>query len=241
MTLQSAAQLVLLLTLPLLLLLAGQEEKRNRQAEQDLRTAEQDAVEGLAEEVTEGQAQERAGAETPLPDFVVEGDATPDDLVNFQETLDQEMKGAGLSDVKANIDHALRNVLRNSEGNLVFGIRPRREGEQDVRTFGGQSNIVVEEGPKTEEGVALEGLFSDAANQIFIAADALPKDGTVDQQKDAAVGVLRHEQLHAMRAMDLFTDSVDNTYQCGKSKKQKKELTALTLTGPVIPTTICLL
>ena len=50
-------------------------------------------------------------------------------------------------------------------------------------------------------------MFSDAANQIFIAADALPKDGTVDQQKDAAVGVLRHEQLHAMRAMDLFTDS----------------------------------
>ena len=196
--------------------------KRNRQAEQDLRTAEQDAVEGLAGEVTEGQIQERAGAETALPDFVVEDDATPDDLVDFQKTLDQEMKGAGLSDVKANIHHALRNVLRNNDGNLVFGIRPRREGEQDVRTFGGQSNIVVEEGPKTEEGVALEGLFSDAANQIFVAADSLPKDGTVDQQRDAAVGVLRHEQLHAMRAMDLFTDSEWTTLTKAVNQRNKK-------------------
>ena len=196
--------------------------KRNRKAEQDLRTAEQDAVEGLAGEVTEGQIQERAGAETALPDFVVEDDATPDDLIDFQKTLDQEMKGAGLSDVKANIHHALRNVLRNNDGNLVFGIRPRREGEQDVRTFGGQSNIVVEEGPKTEEGVALEGLFSDAANQIFVAADSLPKDGTVDQQRDAAVGVLRHEQLHAMRAMDLFTDSEWTTLTKAVNQRNKK-------------------
>jgi len=196
--------------------------KRNRQAEQDLRTAEQDAVEGLAGEVTEGQIQERAGAETALPDFVVEDDATPDDLVDFQKTLDQEMKGAGLSDVKANIHHALRNVLRNNDGNLVFGIRPRREGEQDVRTFGGQSNIVVEEGPKTEEGVALEGLFSDAANQIFVAADALPKEGTLDEQRDSAVGILKHEQLHAMRAMDLFTDSEWTTLTNAVNQRNKK-------------------
>ena len=47
----------------------------------------------MAGEVTEGQIQERAGAETALPDFVVEDDATPDDLIDFQKTLDQEMKG----------------------------------------------------------------------------------------------------------------------------------------------------
>ena len=196
--------------------------KRNRQAEQDLRTAEQDAVEGLSGEVTEGQIQERAGAETALPDFVVEDDATPDDLIDFQKTLDQEMKGAGLSDVKANIHHALRNVLRNNDGNLVFGIRPRREGEQDVRTFGGQSNIVVEEGPQAQEGETIEGIFSDAAGQIFVAADALPKEGTLDEQRDSAVGILKHEQLHAMRAMDLFTDSEWTTLTKAVNQRNKK-------------------
>ena len=181
--------------------------KRNLQAERDLRASKEEAKEGLAGEVTEGQEQERLGADTPLPEFVVEDDVTPDELIAFQESLDKEMKGAGLSDVKANISHALRNVLRNRDGNIVFGIRQRREGEQDVRTFGGQSNIVVEEGPQAQEGETIEGIFSDAAGQIFIAADALPKEGTLDEQRDSAVGILKHEQLHAMRAMDLFTDA----------------------------------
>ena len=196
--------------------------KRSLQAERDLRVSKEEAKEGLAGEVTEGQEQERLGADTPLPEFVVEDDVTPDELMAFQESLDKEMKGAGLSDVKANISHALRNVLRNRDGNIIFGIRQRREGEQDVRTFGGQSNIVVEEGPQAQEGETIEGIFSDAAGQIFVAADALPKEGTVDEQRDSAVGILKHEQLHAMRAMDLFTDAEWRILTNAVSQKNKK-------------------
>ena len=196
--------------------------KRNLQVERDLRTSREEAKEVLAGEVTEGQEQEKLGADTPLPEFVVEDDVTPDELIEFQRSLDKEMKGAGLSDVKANISHALRNVLRNRDGNIVFGIRQRREGEQDVRTFGGQSNIVVEEGPQAQEGETIEGIFSDAAGQIFIAADALPKEGTLDEQRDSAVGILKHEQLHAMRAMDLFTDAEWRILTNAVSQKNKK-------------------
>ena len=214
-------------------------DRRNIVAERELREAEQQDIQTVAERVSEGQEQERArmlAAEgtspeflrgeveelTATPDFIVEDDATPDDLLDFQETLDKEMAGVGLSDVKANIFHSLRNVLRNREGNLVYGIRTRRRDDQDVRLFGGQSGIVIEESPETAEGQVAEGLYSNAAGEIFLAADALPKEGTPDQQRDAAVGVLRHEQLHAMRALDLFTDSEWNILTNAVNQKNKK-------------------
>ena len=214
-------------------------DRRNIVAERELREAEQQDIQTVAERVSEGQEQERArmlAAEgtspeflrgeveelTATPDFIVEDDATPDDLLDFQETLDKEMAGVGLSDVKANIFHSLRNVLRNREGNLVYGIRTRRRDDQDVRLFGGQSGIVIEESPETAEGQVAEGLYSNAAGEIFLAADALPKEGTPDQQRDAAVGVLKHEQLHAMRALDLFTDSEWNILTNAVNQKNKK-------------------
>ena len=127
---------------------------------------------------------------------------TPEDLTEFQKILDEEMEAAGLGDIKANIFHGLKNVVKTEDGRILFGVRQRRKNEKDVKSFGRNSNLVFTN--EIEEG---EGFYSDATGQIFLTADTLSKDKTFEEQAAEAVGTLKHEQIHAMRALDLFKDS----------------------------------
>ena len=199
--------------------------KGDTKREKELREITEIRKEDLREQVSAGQAEEarRSGLFGGMSGVSAPVDPeTPQELVNLQETLDKEMAGAGLSDVKANILHGLNNTLLNKDGQVVFGIRPRRPEDQDVRLFGGQGNVVVEDVAATPDGFVNEGVYSNATGQIFLAADSLSKDGTIDQQRDQAVGILKHEQLHAMRALDLFTDAEWNLLTKTVNKRNKK-------------------
>ena len=147
----------------------------------------------LTEEALSQESQERAAEKERLAEEVAKLEA-------IQKKLDEAMDKAGLSDIKANIHKALQNVLRNAEGELVFGIRERREGERDVQSFGGSSRLVV------EESLDADALYSNALGEIFLGLDKIDPNLTPEQQVDAALELLSHEQVHAMRAMNLFTD-----------------------------------
>jgi len=199
--------------------------KGDLKREKELREITEIRKEDLREQVSAGQAEEarRSGLFGGMSGVSAPVDPeTPQELADLQETLDKEMAGAGLSDVKANILHGLNNTLLNKDGQVVFGIRPRRPEDQDVRLFGGQGNVVVEDVAATPDGFVNEGVYSNATGQIFLAADSLSKDGTIDQQRDQAVGILKHEQLHAMRALDLFTDAEWNLLTKTVNKRNKK-------------------
>jgi hypothetical protein len=140
-------------------------------------------------------------------------------LDQIQSKLNEAMKSVGLSDIKANINHSLRNVLRDANGNLVFGIRPRSKEDQDVTEFGWQgSGIVVETSP--DAGV--QAMYSNAANEIFLGMDRLDSSKPIDQQVDEALELLAHEQVHAMRTMNLFTDKEWETLSKAAANRKSK-------------------
>ena len=120
----------------------------------------------------------------------------------IQEALDKAMDQAGLSDVKANINHGLSTVLKDNDGNLVFGIRRRRSGDESVESFGGPGSPIVVD--STADG---EAFYSDATGQIFFGLDRLPEGLSTEQKVEAILDILSHEQVHALRALDLFIDS----------------------------------
>ncbi len=158
----------------------------------------------------------------PVPETLALADpaAQPiEGLDQIQSKLDDAMKSVGLSDIKANINHSLRNVLRDADGNLVFGIRQRKEGDQDVREFGWQgSGIVVETSP--DAGV--QAMYSNAANEIFLGMDRLDTSKPIDQQINEALELLSHEQVHAMRTMNLFTDKEWQTLSKAAANRKSK-------------------
>ena len=128
--------------------------------------------------------------------------ATAPEVAVIQEALDKAMDQAGLSDVKANINHGLSTVLKDNDGNLVFGIRRRRSGDESVESFGGPGSPIVVD--STADG---EAFYSDATGQIFFGLDRLPEGLSTEQKVEAILDILSHEQVHALRALDLFIDS----------------------------------
>ena len=146
--------------------------------------------------------------------------ALPAPATNIEEiqvALDEAMDQAGLSDVKANINFGLNNVLEDNQGNLVFGIRPRRPGEESVESFGGPGSPIVVD--STVDG---EAFYSTATGQIFFGLDRLPEGLSTEEKIDAVLDVLSHEQIHAMRALDLFTDA-EYTLLRKTAKQRNKE------------------
>ena len=158
----------------------------------------------------------------PLSNFIIFPETTvPLNIFEprYIQMIDDAMKSVGLSDIKANINHSLRNVLRDADGNLVFGIRQRKEGDQDVREFGWQgSGIVVETSP--DAGV--QAMYSNAANEIFLGMDRLDTSKPIDQQINEALELLSHEQVHAMRTMNLFTDKEWQTLSKAAANRKSK-------------------
>jgi len=146
----------------------------------------------------------------------------PDDLQGRLQAIAEETMGkAGLKDVGVNIGRALNNVLRDSNGNLVFGIRQRLpEDAPDAKTLATQKaldalpkkegdpegkispKIIVETEPQPE----VVAFSSPQVGQIFAAIDRLPQGLTPEQQQDYLIELVHHEQIHAMRELDLFTE-----------------------------------
>tara|TARA_R100001082_G_scaffold95721_2_gene63041 strand:+ start:13913 stop:22288 length:8376 start_codon:yes stop_codon:yes gene_type:complete len=129
----------------------------------------------------------------------------PDDFqVKLQAAAEAAMDKVGLKDVGVNIGRALNNALRNAEGEIVYGVRRRLPGDDPDSTIflGGDSDIVVETSPDQ----SVEGFYSPYVGQIFAAIDRLPAGMTPEQQQDYLIGIINHEQIHAMRELDLFTD-----------------------------------
>ena len=139
--------------------------------------------------------------ETQQETLALPGPST--DIQQAREAVDAAMNEVGLSDVKANVDYALRNVRRDRNGNLVYGIRQREANEEGVETFGGEGSPIVVDGT-TPDG---DGFYSDATGQIFLALDRVSPDLPIEERIDQIVEILTHEQIHAMRALDLFTDA----------------------------------
>ena len=138
------------------------------------------------------------------------------EIQQFESALAKQMQGLNVGDVPVNVSHALRNVVRGADGNLVYGIRPIKRGEQvDPElvvggTMGSQRFVrddVVD--PDAQEGQVTEGYYHPDMNQIFLSVDAVANDPALtDQQVEARLAdVLNHEMIHAMRMMDLFTKS----------------------------------
>ena len=146
--------------------------------------------------------EEQVQEEVETPVLALPG---PDDFqVKLQAAAEAAMDKVGLKDVGVNIGRALNNALRNAEGEIVYGVRRRLPGDDPDSTIflGGDSDIVVETSPDQ----SVEGFYSPYVGQIFAAIDRLPAGMTPEQQQDHLIGIINHEQIHAMRELDLFTD-----------------------------------
>ena len=125
----------------------------------------------------------------------------------LEKQLSEEMDKLNLGDVRVNVLHALTNVVRDSNGNLVLGVRrfdPRRD--QGATTIGQDGNFVVDGLPEEEQA-----LYSRNLNEVFFGVDRLrqlsEEGATPDQLFETAKSLLNHESVHAMRMLDLWTEN----------------------------------
>ena len=134
-------------------------------------------------------------------------------LDQFNAAMAKAMKGIGLSDVPVNVDFALRTAAQDADGNVVYGIRPRRKGEEVDRELLvggdlGSGSFVRDEqvDPNAQEGIVTAGFYSPELGRIFLSIDAIKTDPSMTQEQveAALVDTLNHESIHAMRMMDLF-------------------------------------
>jgi hypothetical protein len=123
----------------------------------------------------------------------------------LEKQLSEEMDRLNLGDVRVNVLHALTNVVRDADGNLVLGIRrfdPRRD--QGATTVDQDGNFVAEGMPEQEQA-----LYSRNLNEVFFGVDRLQKlsdeGATPEQLFETAKSLLNHESVHAMRMLDLWT------------------------------------
>ena len=143
-------------------------------------------------------------------------------IERLRASLAKVMKGFGLSDVAVNLDFALNTAARTADGNLVYGVRPRREGDIDSMVIGGKegSQKFVKADDIDPEGRA-EAYYDDTINTIFLSIDKVAADNSLTEEQIEAnlLSVLDHEMIHAMRKMDLFTNKEFNLLTRAASKK----------------------
>jgi hypothetical protein len=152
--------------------------------------------------------------------------ALPAPAVNvdrLRKAIAKAMKGFGLEDVGLNLDYALRTAVRDADGNLVYGIRPRREGDIDSMVLGGEagSGLFVKSDEIDPEGRA-EAYYDPALNTIFLSIDRVMADPSMTeaQIEAALLEVLDHEMIHAMRKLDLFTNKEFNLLSRAAANKR---------------------
>ena len=131
------------------------------------------------------------------------------DVNKLTQRLEARLKSIGLSDIGLNIGYSLRNVSRNSQNQLVFGVRQGQKlDKDDQRMFDSNGNPLM--GAKVEPDVDknTEAFFSPDVNGIFLAVDRVSgiKDMSPEQQESEFVRLLDHEMIHGMRQLDLWTE-----------------------------------
>jgi len=145
--------------------------------------------------------------------------ALPAPAVNvdrLRKAIAKAMKGFGLNDVGLSLDYALRTAVKDADGNLVYGIRPRQGGDIDSMVVGGESVTLDPSRRKTQlvrsdeidpEGRA-EAYYDPTINTIFLSIDKVMADPSMTeaQVEAALLELLDHEMIHAMRKLDLFTN-----------------------------------
>tara|TARA_R100000353_G_scaffold9360_6_gene10665 strand:- start:1464 stop:9512 length:8049 start_codon:yes stop_codon:yes gene_type:complete len=143
-------------------------------------------------------------------------------IERLRASIAKVMKGFGLSDVAVNLDFALNTAARTADGNLVYGVRRRREGDIDSMVIGGEegSQLFVKADDIDPEGRA-EAYYDDTLNTIFLSIDKVAADNSLTEEQIEAnlLSVLDHEMIHAMRKLDLFTNNEFNLLTRAASKK----------------------
>jgi len=120
----------------------------------------------------------------------------------IQKELNKRMNKTGLGDIKATISRTLQNVLRNAEGELVFGVRQKDAGEVGGESFGGSASLILDDALPSN----VQAFYSTPTGEIFLGLDRIDSTLPIEQQVDAALELLHHEQVHAMREANLFTN-----------------------------------
>ena len=146
-------------------------------------------------------------------------------LNKYSAAMKKVMTGFGLQDVPVAVDYALRNAVRDANGNLVYGVRRRRDGElPETGVLGGvlgSGEFVLEE--EIDPDGTAQGYFTEGLNQIFLSVDRINQNNnlTEAQIESELASVLSHEMIHAMRALDLFTQKEWSTLSSVARSKKK--------------------
>ena len=138
---------------------------------------------------------------------VEEQAVSPDVLERIQTSLRSYLDAKGLKEVGVNVDYALRNVVMDADGNLRYGIRRRKLNDEYESAPQTELDRVFIKEELAEDSA--EGFYSRDMNQIFLAADRLANfEGmTEEQMQSELASILNHEMVHAMRNLDLWTES----------------------------------
>jgi len=134
--------------------------------------------------------------------------------------LKARMSSFGLSDIGLNVSDSLRNVARNAEGELVFGVVAVRgrdqsgelelnpDGTQLIRIRKDDQNMNSPAKIKERKGNRVLGYYSPNINSVFLGVDAIVglKNMSPAQQEAAFIETLDHEMIHGMRQLDLWTE-----------------------------------
>ena len=146
-------------------------------------------------------------------------------LNKYSAAMKKVMTGFGLQDVPVAVDYALRNAVRDADGNLVYGVRRRKDGElPETGVLGGvlgSGEFVLEE--EIDPDGTAQGYFTEGLNQIFLSVDRINRNNnlTEAQIESELASVLSHEMIHAMRALDLFTQKEWSTLSSVARSKKK--------------------
>jgi len=156
------------------------------------------------------------------PDLEIQSDQAPLMLPSPAPTVDinkltailkSRMNSFGLTDIPVRIDYALRNVARNAEGELVFGVRQSQykdkvSGELAFDSEGKPIVGAVREDINQDPNSITEAFYSPDVKAIFMAVDTVVgiKDMSPEQQEAEFVRLLDHEMIHGMRQLDLWTE-----------------------------------
>jgi len=151
----------------------------------------------------------KPNVETQQEPLLLESPAPTVDIKKLTGVLRNKLDSYGLTKVGINLDYALRNVSRNAEGNLVFGIRQGQRQTKDKELLFDSNGkalmgAVRDEAPKSN----YEAFYTPDVNGIFLGIDRVSgiKDMTPEQQEGEFIRLLDHEMIHAMRQLDLWTE-----------------------------------
>ena len=167
-------------------------------------------IKAEAEQIPLAEEVDTVVEEEITPEVVEEAEVqvvSPDVLERIKSSLRSYLDTKGLREVGVNVDYALRNVMMDADGNLRYGIRRRKLGDEYESAPQTELDTVFIKEELAEDSA--EGFYSRDMNQIFLAADRLANfEGmTEEQMQSELASILNHEMVHAMRNLDLWTES----------------------------------